>query len=137
MQNKTWGFILIATLIFLFVMTLLAMSGAETMIFEHNMQSQQQRELSVLLRADAGIQQVILTKLGDTIILPPSTIILSTNKKIVSTDACGNQTWDISATAQNANVRVVLNSEDIFAKVPVSPGCKIIPTHQVLWFKIG
>ena len=89
----------------------------------------------VLLRAEAGMQQVILSLEGESVVLPDSAISLETSIKNIKTDACGNQTVEILSVAQDGNDKVVLNSRDIFARVPVEKDCSAIPLHRCVWWK--
>lgn len=131
------GFILIIVLVFLFVITLFSVSGSEKIIMDYKMQAQMQRELKLFLRAEAGRRQVIFQLKGQPIALPDSPVMLKTVVKNVSTDACGNETVAIQSTASFSTDRVILNSEDIFAKVPTALGCRTIPLHQCLWWSVN
>lgn len=134
MIKSQQGFILIVVLIFLFVITLLAVSSSAHIIMDYKMQTQMQRKLVLFLRAEAGMQQVVLSEMGQTIVLPDSPISLKTSQKNINTDACGNTTVEIQSIAQSGNNHVMLNSEDIFAKVPSAPGCMTVPKHQCVWY---
>ena len=129
------GFVLFITLIFLFVLTLIAISGSQDIILENKMQNAMQNNALVFSRAELGMQQAVLAIEGDPIVLPDSPISLNVLTKIISTDDCGNQTIDIQSTAKNLFSRVVLNSRNIFAKVPRQKGCKKIAKHQILWWR--
>lgn len=129
------GFILLITLIFLFVLTLITISGSQDIILENKMQNAMQNNALVFARAELGMQQAVLAIEGDPIVLPDSPISLNVITKIISTDDCGNQTIDIQSTAKNLFSNVVLNSRNIFARVPKEKGCKKIPMHQTLWWK--
>ena len=129
------GFVLFITLIFLFVLTLIAISGSQDIILENKMQNAMQNNALVFSRAELGMQQAVLAIEGDPIVLPDSPISLNVLTKIISTDDCGNQTIDIQSTAKNLFSRVVLNSRNIFARVPKENGCEKISMYQILWWK--
>lgn len=129
------GFILFITLLFLFVLTLFAIAGSQDIILENKMQSNGQNHFAVFARAELGLEQAVLLLEGNPITLPDSSISLTVTTTAVATDDCGNQTIDIQSTAKNNVSTVVLNSRNIFAKVPRQKGCKKIPLHQIVWWK--
>ncbi|MCX7124757.1 MAG: pilus assembly PilX N-terminal domain-containing protein [Gammaproteobacteria bacterium] len=128
------GFVLMITLLFIFVLTLLAISGSQDIILENKMQNNMQQELAVFAYAELGMQQQVLQLQGESMTLPNSSISLKTTSKIIDTDSCDNQTIDIQSIAQNSISTVVLNSRAIFAKVPRDKGCKKIPAYRVVWW---
>ena len=133
--TKQHGFILFIVLLFLFVLTLIAVSGSQDIILENKMQNNMQNTSLVFARAELGLQQAVLAIEGDPISLPDSPISLNVTTKLISTDDCDNQTIDIYSTAKDTLSTVVLNSRNIFAKVPREKGCKKIPVHQTLWWE--
>ena len=133
--TKQHGFILFIVLLFLFVLTLIAVSGSQDIILENKMQNNMQNTSLVFARAELGLQQAVLAIEGDPISLPDSPISLNVTTKLISTDDCDNQTIDIYSTAKDTLSTVVLNSRNIFAKVPREKGCKKIPAHQILWWR--
>ena len=135
-MNKAGGSILIITLIFVFVLTLLVVSGNQNSIIENKMQNNSSQLSSVFARADLGMQQAILQLENKSILLPDSPISLTVNKKIIDVDACDNQTLAFQSIAQRFNLRVVLNSVVIFAKVPHKTHCRKIPLVRVIGWKI-
>ena len=128
------GYIIITTLIFLFVITLLVVSAADNIILNNKMQSNMQQYTAVFARAELGLQQTVLAFEGESINLPNSPITLQTSRSIVKIDACGNQTVDFQSIAHNAFSTVVLKCQDIFAKVPTAKNCEKIPPYQVVWW---
>ena len=133
--TKQHGFILFIVLLFLFVLTLIAVSGSQDIILENKMQNNMQNTSLVFARAELGLQQAVLAIEGDPISLPDSPISLNVTTKLISMDDCDNQTIDIYSTAKDTLSTVVLNSRNIFAKVPREKGCKKIPVHQTLWWE--
>lgn len=133
MRCKTRGFVLIIVLFFLFVMTYVALSGAETIILSNKMQASTQQESALFYRALAGLKQMISVEEGVPVTLPYSSIDLKTSQKMLSQDHCGNQTVTMQSIAQRGNDSVILNSEDIFAKVPMIAGCPPLLRHRRLW----
>lgn len=128
------GFVLFIILLFLFVLTLLVVSGSQNMILENKMQDNMKEHALVLARSEWGLQQVVFAYEDDPISLPDSPIQLKVRTKIILTDGCGNQTIDIRSTAHDHSSTVILNSRDIFAREPKLSGCKKIPAHQVIWW---
>lgn len=128
------GFVLMITLLFIFVLTLLAISGSQDIILENKMQNNMQQELAVFAYAELGMQQQVLQLQGESMTLPNSSISLKTTSKIIDADSCNNQTIDIQSIAQNSISTVVLNNRTIFAKVPRDKGCKKIPAYRVVWW---
>ena len=133
MRNKTRGFVLIIVLFFLFVMTCVVLSGAESIIISDKVQASMQQESALFYRALAGLQQMIGAEEGVMITLPHSPIDLKTSLTKLNQDNCGNQTVLMQSIAQLGNDTVILNSEDIFAKVPKIAQCPSLPRHQCLW----
>src|SRR3990167_7288857 len=109
------GFVLFIVLLFLFVLTLIAVSGSQDIILENKMQNNMQNTSLVFARAELGLQQAVLAIEGDPISLPDSPISLNVTTKIINTDDCDNQTIDIYSTAKDTLSTVVLNSRNIFA----------------------
>ena len=128
------GYVLFVTLLFLFILTLIVVSGSQDLILENKMQSNMQNQLAVFSRAELGLRQAILAQEGDSISLPDSSIALTVTTNTISVDDCGNQTIDFQAIAKNAISTVVLNSRDIFAKVPRQKRCRKIPAHHNVWW---
>jgi Tfp pilus assembly protein PilX len=133
MQNN--GFVLFVVLIFLFVLTIISISGSQHLILENKMQHNLNDHAKVFSRAELGLQQAIFAIEGNTFSIPDSTILLKVKTKMISIDACGNQTINIKSIAKDAFSTVILNSLDIFGRVPRSKGCKKILLHRVIWWK--
>lgn len=130
------GFILFTVLLFLFVMTLLVLNATDDLILADKMEFSTKNNLTVFSHAEMGLEQVRLKLMGKEMILSPSNITLDTSAKILHIDACGNQTVAIQSIATNRFSKTVLNSIDIFARVPFTKNCKILPNHQcILWMK--
>lgn len=129
------GFVLLMVLLFLFVLTLLAVSGSQHIILENKMQNNLSNHALVFARAELGMQQAVLEIEGHPMSLPASSIQLKVRTKIMSTDDCDNPSIDIQSIAKNGFSTVVLNSRDLFAKAPKLSGCKKIPKYQVVWWK--
>lgn len=132
---KQTGFVLMVTLIFIFVMTFIIITGSENMILQYKMQSNMLNEMRVFAYAEFGLQKMIFTLQHKSLFLPSSSISLITSKKIISIDSCGNKTIDLHAVASNALSTVILNSRAIFAKVPPEVHCKILPAYRCVWWK--
>lgn len=128
------GAVLIIVLVFLFVLTVMMVSNSQDVIANQKMQNAMQHDDAIFLRAEAGMQQVILSLQGESVDLPDSPIALQTSVKKIKTDRCENQTVEITSIAQDDRDKVILNSRDIFAKVPVAKHCHKIPIYQCLWF---
>lgn len=129
------GFVLFIVLLFLFILTLLAVSGSQNMILENKMQNNMQDHALVFARAELGMQQAVHAMEDDPISIPASSIKLKVQTKIISIDDCGNQTINIRSIAKDAFSTVILNSLDIFARVPRAKYCKKIPAHRVIWWR--
>jgi Tfp pilus assembly protein PilX len=134
MKNNK-GAVLFLTLIFLFVLTLLAVDGSQNIILMDQMQNAMQNNGAVFAQAELGMRQAIFSMEGDPITLPESSITVTTNVKIIKIDDCDNQTVRIRSTASDSATTIVLNSLDIFAKVPKESGCKKIPEHHIVWWR--
>ena len=132
--SKNKGSVLILTLLFLFIFTLIMVSDSQDVIINNKMQSAMQHDFAVFERAESGMRQMVLVLQGLSITLPNSTISLKTTAKLIKTDKCGNQTLIIQSIAHDQYDQVILNSRDIFAKVPKHRKCKKILEHQVLWW---
>lgn len=130
------GFTLMITLLFIFVFTILAVAGSQSIIIENKMQNNMQQELAVFARAELGLQQEILRLQGQAITLPDSDITLKTTTTLIDVDDCDNQTMDIQSIAYNHFSTIILNTRTIFAKVPREKHCKKIPLHHIVWWKI-
>lgn len=130
------GAVLIIVLVFLFVLTLMMASNSQDVIINQKTQNAMQHNFAVFLRAEAGMRQVILSLQGESVGLPDSAIALKTSVKKIKTDRCGNQMVEILSVAQDDHDKVMLNSGDIFARVPVAKDCQKIPVHRCLWWKI-
>lgn len=136
LKNNNNGAILIIVLIFLFVLTVMMVSNSQDVIANQKMQNAMQHDDAVFLRAEAGMQQTILSVQGESVDLPDSPISLQTSFKKIKVDRCGNQTGKIMSIAQDEREKVILNSRDIFARVPVAKHCRKIPAHQCVWWRI-
>jgi len=128
------GFVLMITLIFIFVMTILIIAGSQDIILENKMQNNSQQFLLVFDRAEWGMEQKILALQGHAMTLPDSSVSLRVNAKTIETDDCDNKMIDIQSNAKNSFSRVVLNSRGIFAKVPREKNCKKVPAYRMLWW---
>ncbi|HLB56644.1 MAG TPA: hypothetical protein VJK30_04890 [Coxiellaceae bacterium] len=129
------GFILFIVLIFLFVLTLTTISSSQDIILENKMQNNMENSFSVFARAELGMQQAVLAQENDPIVLPDSPISLNVTSTVIAKDSCDNKIIDMQSTAKNNVSTVVLNSRNIFAKVPRQKGCKKISKHQILWWR--
>lgn len=136
LKNNNNGAILIIVLIFLFVLTLILVSNSQDVIVNQKMQNAMRHDDAVFLRAEAGMRQVILSLQGESVDLPDSPISLQTSFKKIKVDRCGNQTGEIMSVAQDEREKVILNSRDIFARVPVAKHCQKMPVHRCLWWRI-
>jgi Tfp pilus assembly protein PilX len=134
MRSHQPGFVLIITLLFILVLTILAISGGQHIILENKMQSNVQQTSAVFARAELGMAQKVLLLQGKSMTLPDSPISLKVTSTVIDIDDCDNQTIDMQSKASNHFSTVVLNSRDIFAKVPHEKNCKKIPAHRVLWW---
>ena len=136
LKNNNNGAVLIIVLVLLFVLTVMMVSNSQDVIANQKMQNAMQHDFAVFLRAKAGMQQAILLLQGESVDLPDSSIALQTSVKKIKTDRCGNQTVEIISVAQDDRDKVILNSRDIFAKVPHEKHCHNVPLHRCLWWKI-
>ena len=134
-HSREQGYILLLTLIFLSVLLLLVMNASDNSILNRKMQTNSDHASSVFNRAQLGLMQMIMDHAGESISLPDASITLTTSETLVQTDACGNQTVDLQATADDGISTVVLNTRDIFAKVPREKNCAKIPWHQIIWWR--
>lgn len=134
-MKKNQGAVLFLTLIFLFVLTLLVVDGSQDIILTDQMQKAMQNNAAVFAQAEWGMKQAIHSIMGDPIALPESPISVKTDIKIISIDECDNQTVSIRSVAKDSAATVVLNSLNIFAKVPKESGCKKIPEHHIVWWR--
>ena len=132
-KRKQRGSVLMVVLIFLFVLTAIIASNSQCLIVNQKMQHAIQNEFLVLLRAEAGIQQTISQLEGRSFSLPASPITLNTRSQTIAIDQCGNKTVEITAVAEDDFGKVVLNSRDIFARVPREKNCPDIPLHRCVW----
>jgi Tfp pilus assembly protein PilX len=130
------GAVLISVLVFLFVLTLMMVSNSQDVIINQKMQNAMRHDFAVFLRAEAGMQQAILSLQGESVDLPDSPIVLRTTVQKIKIDRCGNQIVEILSIAQDDHDKVMLNSRDIFARVPVAKHCQKIPVHRCLWWRI-
>ena len=135
MHLANQGYILITTLIVLFVLTLLVVGSSESGIMNQKMQNGWGQYNQVVERAEWGLAQLVAGFQGRSFTLPDSSILLTTSYTVLNTDDCGNQTVDLQSTAKNAFSTVILNSRDIFARVPTRKGCNSIPEHQIIWWR--
>ncbi|MDP1573942.1 MAG: hypothetical protein Q8L78_03285 [Coxiellaceae bacterium] len=135
MRLSNQGYVLITTLIVLFVLTLLVTGSSESHIVNQKMQNNWEQYNAVFHRAEWGLQQLVAGFGGGSISLPDSPITLTTSYTLLETDACGNKMLDLQSTAKNAFSTVILNSRDIFARVPALKGCSSIPRHQIIWWR--
>ena len=129
------GYILITTLIVLFVLTLLVVSSSELGVMNQKMQNGWMQYNQVFERAEWGLAQLVANFQGKSFALPDSPILLTTSYTVLDTDGCGNQTVDLQSRAKNAFSTVILNSRDIFARVPTRKGCNSLPQHQIMWWR--
>ncbi|PIZ04288.1 MAG: hypothetical protein COY58_04865 [Gammaproteobacteria bacterium CG_4_10_14_0_8_um_filter_38_16] len=134
-KNKQIGMVLLLTLIFLFVLTLIAVSDSDDVIINHKMQSAIHAHLLIFMRAEWGMQKIILAHEGIFIDLPDSPIMVHAQSTVIKTDRCGNQTILIQSIGTDHAEKVVLNSLHIFARVPKLKKCKKIQLHQCLWWR--
>lgn len=134
-QNNN-GAILIIVLVFLLVLTMMMLSNSQDVIVNQKMQNAMWHDNAVFLRAASGMQQTILSLQGESVDLPDSPISLRISVKKIKLDRCGNQIVEIVSTAQDDQDKVMLNSRDIFARVPVAKHCQKIPAHRCLWWRI-
>lgn len=134
-RKKQQGTILLMTLLFLFILTWIVARDANDAILESKMQNNMTNYAAVFRRAEEGMQKMVLTQEGKKINLPSSSIALSLSSTVISTDTCGNATIHIQSIAKNNGTTVVLNSLNIFAKVPRQKGCKKIPEHHIIYWK--
>lgn len=137
MKKKSNASTLMIVLLFLFVLTLITMAGSQHIILNYKMQSEMQHHLTVFMRAEEGMEQVILSLEGIKMTLPDSSISISTHEQKIKMDRCGNATFLIQSIAKDKDDKIVLSSEDIFAKHPRKKYCKKIPLHQCVWWSDG
>lgn len=131
MKNQT-GVILVVTLLFLFVLTLLVMDATQEMILEYKMQAAMDLREHIFKRAQAGIVQMEWMLRHQDFPLPNSPIALQTKYNLEKTDVCSNPIVSMQSVATHQHQQVILNVRDIFAKVPVQKNCKPIPPCQRL-----
>lgn len=136
-MGKTHGFILMMTLIFLFVLTLIAVSGNNDIILQNKMQSDAAIQGQVFAQAELGLQKKIFQLIGKSFSLPNSPIKLHVLTKKINVDACGNKTINISSVATYLFSTVNLNTLVRFAKVPRERYCKKVKAYQILWWREG
>lgn len=134
-QNQN-GSVLVLVLIFVFVLTAIVVSDCQNLIVNQKMQHVIQHDFIVFLRAEAGMQQTIFALQGKSVQLADSKITLKTQVKTITIDQCGNQTVEIESIAEDDFDKVVLNSRDIFARVPIKKHCPTIPLHRCLWWRV-
>ena len=130
------GSVLVLVLIFLFVLTAIIVSDSQNLIINQKMQHAIKNDFLVLLRAEAGMQQAIFQSEGRSVHLTDSPIALKMQSKTITVDQCGDKTVEISAIAQDDFDKVVLNSRDIFARVPRGKNCPKIPLHRCVWWRV-
>lgn len=129
------GFVLFITLLFIFIITLIVMSAGQTMLLDTKMQNNAHHAFQVYARAYFGMQSVVHRLEGDPIVLPNSSISLDATVKNIQVDPCHNRIVEIQSIAHDQFLTVILNSRDIFAKVPREKGCQKIPIHQRIWWQ--
>lgn len=129
------GYILMTTLVVLFVLMLLITASTTSEVLNQKMQNNWVAYQSVFTEAEQGLMARIFQHEGKAFVIPASSITLKTNDQLISVDACGNQTMDLFSTAQNTFSTVTLNSRVIFARVPTLQNCMAVPLHQIMWWR--
>jgi len=135
-MEKQQGAVLVTTLIFLFILTLLVMRSAAFLILQYKMQEAMELQSRVVERAEAGIIQIEQHWQNDDFTLSDSPITLTTSTQLESIDACGNRIFLIQSIARYQNQQVILNVRDRFAKVPRQKDCQPIPSCQRLVWQV-
>lgn len=135
-MKKENGFILLVTLIFIFVITLIVMSGSEDIVLDEKMQNHFYRNFQLFLTAEWSVAEARSHFTGHPVAAPYSPFTVDTEPHLIQTDECGNQLVEMQTTASDAQSTVLLNSQDIFARVPIEKGCPVIPVHQTIWWQM-
>ena len=126
MKNQ-YGTVLIVTLIFLFVLTLLVSSTTEETILEAKMESLLELNQVILNTAESGVIQSECHLLNHHIELPDTFILLKTSIQLEKVDLNDNKTFLIQSLASYASHQVLLKVRDNLIKMPK-------PTlHRITW----
>lgn len=134
---KKWnGFILLVTLIFIFVTTLILMSSSNSVILDEKMQRDFYRNFQLFLSAEWSRAATESVLIGNSMTIPNNTFHVLTKTNLIQVDECGNQLIEMQTTATDNQSTVLLNSQDIFARVPNEKGCSAMPVHQTIWWKM-
>lgn len=134
-QYKQSGYVLMITLIFVLVLSLLVVAMTEATITAIKSETGMQQYQQLFYRAESGVLQMEQRLLGRYISLPSSSIALQTDVEHVDIDSCGNKIVDIVAMATWRSERFVLRSREIFARVPLAKKCRKIPLQKRLWWE--
>lgn len=134
MHNHKGG-ILPFVLIILFVMTLIAMTCSQNVIVQHKIQAAMQNDLRVFAYAELGLQYLESVLRQHPFVLPDTPIHLIVYKNLLHSDPCGNRTYLLQSIASYLGDQVTLQSQAIFARVPIAPHCQPIPEWQVVWWR--
>lgn len=127
---------MLVTLIFIFVITLMVMSGSDSIILDEKMQSHFYRDFQLFLTAEWDAVEAQSQFTGHPIAVPYSPFVADTQSHLIQTNQCGSQWVEMQTTASDSQSTVLLNSQDIFARVPIEKGCPVIPVHQTIWWQM-
>ena len=129
------GFIMIMTLIFMFVFSLVILTQIDQVTGEMQQEKAQIIYNKMRNRTEMGVKNYEHKMMGEAVDPVQSSLplILNVQNKVI--DACGNLTLDIVALTHWHDQQFKLRSHDIFARVPVQKNCKKMRPLKRLWWK--
>lgn len=130
-QSK--GFVLPVVLLIIFVASLVVIHETDSVILSIKSNVAMSSYQRLYFSAQSALFQAERFYMGQRVKLLSKNVTLKIMQQ--HTDDCDNNHLVIRAVAQSARRRIILQSRDIFARVPVEKNCKRMPRFQRLWWQ--
>ena len=130
-QSK--GFVLPVVLLIIFITSLVVIHETESVILSIKSNAAMSSYQRLYFSAQSALFKAEQFYTGQRDKLVSKNVILRIMRQHI--DDCGNNQLVIRAVAQSGRRRIILQSRDIFARVPVEKNCKRMPRFQRLWWQ--
>ena len=131
------GYMILLTLIFIFVMTLITISQINRVALVVKSVAALKTHELLYHYAEIGVMEVEQKMVGEYTVLPQSNIDVNMLVLNQMYDACGNKIVTIKSIVNGYHQKLILQVRDIFARVPIAKGCKQLPRIQRVWWREG
>lgn len=129
------GLVLVTTLLFVFIITLLVLSIAENNILENRVRTFFQNKMVALQAAESGLFAIQRQLTGQPIVLPNGEAKLYSHTEQVAEDSCQRKIFLVTVTAIYHRVEVTLESAYLLSRTLSLPNCKTENNIIRLWWR--